>query len=273
MKKTYLTTLLLVIVAILTACSGKEEETTEKTTIKVGTSPGPYSELFLEAIQPVLEKDGYTIEVTEFTELRQADIALADNGIDLNVDQHTAYMNNFNTESGSELTALTPIPTVAAALFPGAKASLADIKEGDTIGIPQDPSNAARAYAILQKADLIKIKDGVELIKATAGDIVENNLNLEIVEMDSAQIPRTLDDLDYGVIPGSIVYASKIDPSLALIQEDVVKQYELVAVVNKKNAETAWAKAVVEAYTSDEFKKYLAENNKDGYWFIPEELT
>ncbi|MEK4425674.1 MetQ/NlpA family ABC transporter substrate-binding protein [Solibacillus sp. FSL K6-1523] len=273
MKKTYLMLLLAIMATVLVACGGKDEEGgAEKTTIKVGTSPGPYSELFLDAIKPILEKDGYIIEATEFTELRQADIALADDGVDLNVDQHTAYMNNFNTESGAELVSLTPIPTVPAALFPGKKSSLDDIAEGDVIAIPQDPSNAARAYAILQKANLIKIKDGVELIKATAADIEENKLNLEIVEMDSAQIPRTLGDLDYGVIPGSIVYASKTDPSLALLQEDVVKQYELVAVVNKKNEDTEWAKAVAAAYTSDEFKAFLEENNNEGYWFVPEEL-
>lgn len=270
MKKYILSVILIAFAIVVTACGGKDGG--DEKTIKVGTSPGPYSELFLNGIKPILEKQGYTIEATDFTDLRQADIALADDGVHLNVDQHTAYMHNFNTESGSELVAITPIPTVPAALFPGKKKSLDAVEEGDVIGIPQDPSNSARAYAILQKAGWITLKEGVEPIKATAADIAENPLKLEIIEMDSAQIPRTLLELDYGIIPGSMVYASGTDPNLALLPEDVVKQYELVAVVNKGNEDSEWAKAVVEAYRSDDFKKFLEEENNNGYWFVPEEL-
>jgi len=263
----------LLSVIFLVACGSKalsEEE--ETTTIKVGTSPGPYSELFIEAIVPILEEEGYTIETTDFTELIQADIALDEGSIDLNVDQHTAYYENFNKEKGASLTSITPIPTVPTGIFPGRKDSLDDIAEGDVIGIPKDPSNAARAYAVLQKAELITLKDDVELVKATQNDIVENELNLDIQEMDSAQIPRALDDLDYGVIPGSIVYASGLDAATSLLHEDILKDLELVAVVDEKNKDTEWAQAVKAAYESDAFKEYMDEHNQDGYWFIPEEI-
>src|SRR5690625_936092 len=156
-------------VILLAACgsentSGADED---KTTIKVRTSPGPYSELFLDAIKPILEDEGYEIETIDFTELLQADIALDEGSIDINVDQHTAYYTNFNNEKGANLVGITPIPTVPTGIFPGRKDSLEEIAEGDVIGIPKDPSNAARAYAILQKADLIKLDENVELIKAT----------------------------------------------------------------------------------------------------------
>lgn len=257
----------------LAACgSGTTGDGEEKTTIKVGTSPGPYSELFIDAIVPILEEEGYTVETTDFTELLQADIALDEGSIDLNVDQHTAYYENFNNEKGASLTSITPVPTVPTGIFPGRKDSLDDIEEGDVIGIPKDPSNAARAYAVLQKAGLITLEDNVELVKVTQNDIVENELNLDIQEMDSAQIPRALDDLDYGVIPGSIVYASGVDASLSLLQEDILKDLELVAVVDEKNKDTDWAQAVKAAYESDEFKAYMEEHNQDDYWFIPEEI-
>jgi len=262
----------LAIVLTLGACSDKEDNAADKKTIKLGTSPGPYSKLFLDAVKPILEKDGYKIEQVEFSELIQADIALTEGSIDLNVDQHTAYMENFNKEKKADLASITHIPTVPAGIFPGRKASLDEIKEGDVIAIPQDPSNAARAYALLQKADLIKLKDGVELVKATKNDIVENPHKLDIKEMDSAQIPRSLKDIDYGVIPGSIVYSSKLDASTSLLSEDVLKDLELVAVVDAKNKDAKWAKAVKNAYHSDAFKKYMDEHNKDDYWFIPEEL-
>lgn len=273
MKRFRLLWIVALISLLLVACGGEDSvEGEDKSTIKVGTSPGPYSELFLDAIKPILEEDGFEIETTDFTELLQADIALDEGSIDLNVDQHTAYYSNFNEEKGANLTKLTPIPTVPTGIFPGRKDNLEDIEEGDTIGIPKDPSNAARAYALLQKAGLIELDEDVELIKVTKNDIKENKHNIDIHEMDSAQIPRALDDLDYGVIPGSIVYASGLDASLSLIDEDILKELELVAVVDEKNKDTNWAKAIKEAYESDEFKAYMEEHNKDGYWFIPEEI-
>lgn len=257
---------------LLGACGENAAEEDDKTTINVGTSPGPYSELFVDVIAPILEDDGFTIETTDFNELLQADISLDEGSIDLNVDQHTAYYKNFNDEKGANLTSITPIPTVPTGIFPGRKDSLDEIKKNDSIGIPKDPSNAARAYAILQKADLIKLKKDIDLVNVTKNDIIENKHNLEIQEMDSAQIPRALDDLDYGVIPGSIVYSSGLDPSLSLLDEDILEELELVATIDEKNKDTKWAEAVKSAYQSDEFKSYMDKHNKDDYWFIPEEI-
>ncbi|MDP4105373.1 MAG: MetQ/NlpA family ABC transporter substrate-binding protein [Bacillota bacterium] len=266
---------LAIFTLVLTGCGKQDNKTVaskEKKEIKVGTSPGPYSELFLNGIKPILEKEGYTIKAVEFNDLQQADVALADGGVDLNVDQHTAYMENFNANSKSSLVSITHIPTVPAGIFPGKKSSLKDIQSGDTIAIPNDASNAARAYALLQKAKLIKLKEGVELAKATAADIAANPLNLKIVEMNSAQIPRTLKDIDYGVIPGSIVYASKINPDTKLLSENLLPHLILVAAVNKSSQNTQWAKDVAAAYKSSEFKDYMKKHNKNNYWFIPDEL-
>jgi len=267
--------LLLVIltIGIIAACgSGTGEEDEEKTTIKVGTSPGPYSELFIDAVQPILEEEGYMVEVQSFQELLQADVALYEGSIDVNVDQHTAYFENFNEEQGADLTKITPIPTVPTGIYPGRKDRLEDLEAGDLIAIPNDPSNAARAYAILQKAGLITLAEDVELVKATEADIIENVEDIEIQEMDSAQIPRALEDIDYGVIPGSIVYSSGLDASTSLLQEDILKDLELVAVVNKEDEDSNWAQAIKAAYESDEFKEYMEEYNEDDYWFIPEEI-
>lgn len=272
-KKTVKLLLVILTIGIIAACgSGTAEEDEEKTMIKVGTSPGPYSELFIDAIQPILEEEGYTVEVQSFQELLQADVALYEGSIDVNVDQHTAYFENFNEEQGADLTKITPIPTVPTGIYPGRKDSLEDLEAGDLIAIPNDPSNAARAYAILQKAGLITLAEDVELVKATEADIVENVENIEIQEMDSAQIPRALEDIDYGVIPGSIVYSSGLDASTSLLQEDILKDLELVAVVNKEDEDSNWAQAIKVAYESDEFKEYMEEYNEDDYWFIPEEI-
>lgn len=279
MRKIKALILLTILAIVLAACgsddageNGSEGEAEEETVITVGTSPGPYSELFIDAIQPILEEDGYTIERVDFTELLQADIALEEGSIDVNVDQHTAYYTNFNNERDANLTGLTPIPTVPTGIYPARKDSLDEVAEGDIVAIPQDPSNAARAYAILQKAGWIELEEGIELVQVTQNNIVENVHGIDIQEMDSAQIPRALEDIDFGVIPGSIAFASGVDPGTSLLHEDILKDLELVATVDAKNEDTEWAQAIKAAYESDEFKAYMEEHNTDGYWFIPEEI-
>ena len=245
---------------------------TEKKNIKIGISPGPYSELFTAAVKPILEKNGYTIEATNFSDLRQADVALTEGSIDLNVDQHTAYVTNFNKETNGKLTPITPIPTVPAGIFSNKHTSIKEVANGQKVAIPKDPSNTARAFRLLKKAGWVKIKEGANPTTLTLNDVSENTYNLDITLMESAQIPRALDDIDFAVLPGSIVYASKIDPSKSILAEDVSKELELTAVVDEKNKDSKWAKDVVAAYKSQEFKAYMAENNKNNYWFIPEEI-
>src|SRR5699024_6564802 len=273
MKK-FFPLLLMVSVAVVFAACGESTnaDAEDKETITVVTSPGTYSELFLDEIKPLLEEDGFEVETVDFSELLQADIALQEGSIDVNVDQHTAYYTNFNNERDANLTGLTPIPTVPTGIYPGRKDSLDDVEEGDIVAIPQDPSNAASAYALLEKAGWIELEEGIEVVQLTQNNIEENVHGIDIQEMDSAQIPRALEDIDYGVIPGSIVYASGVDASTSLLHEDIQKDLELVATVDEKNADTEWAQAIKAAYESDEFKAYMEEHNQDGYWFIPEEL-
>lgn len=250
----------------------KDEAKEEKKELTLGTSPGPYDVLFIDAIKPILEKKGYTIKTIDFAELQLSNIAISEGSVDFNASQHTAYMNNFNKNKNTNLAAVTYIPTVPAGIFSSKHKSLDAVKKGSKIAVPQDPSNTARALALLQKAGWIKLKDGVELIKATKNDIVENKNNIEITEMDSLQIPRNLDEFDFAVLPGSIVYSAKIDAKTSLLSEDVLKELQLVLTVDGKNKDSKWAKDIAEAYKSKEFKEYMNEHNKDNYWFIPDEL-
>ena len=243
-----------------------------KENITVGTSPGPYSELFMDGIVPILEDQGYTVTERVFTELRQVDVALQEGAIDVNVDQHLAYMNNFNKEANAELVAITPIPTVPTGIHSATKGSIDEVVDGDIVAIPDDASNTARALLVLQKAGWIKLDESIEPMASTKDNIIENPYNLDIVEMSSAQIPRSLSDVSYGVIPGSILYAAGLSSNDSLLNEDILPQLVLHAIVNRGNEETDWAEAIVEAYRSDEFKAHLNEVNTDNYWFIPDEL-
>ncbi|CAK1223655.1 MetQ/NlpA family ABC transporter substrate-binding protein [Fructobacillus tropaeoli] len=272
MKKRYwLTGLILILIVIAGIWSFyPHQSNSKKGTITLASSPGPYSELFLKGVKPILEKEGYTVENKSFTNLLNADIALNEGQVDLNVDQHTAYLNNFNKEKNGKLTALTKIPTVPMGLYPAQKHSLKSVSDGDTIAVPNDPSNTARAYQLLEKAGWIKLRSGVNPITATKNDIVENKYNLNFKEIDSSTIPRVTNDFSYVILPGSVAYNAKVSSKKMLVAEKIQNDYYLVATTTKKNADTKWAKAVKKAYESKEFADYVKKHNDDNYWVIPQ---
>lgn len=254
----------------LVACgtdSGADDDT-----IHVGTSPGPYSVLFQEGVDPILTDAGYTVEYTDFTDLQQADVAVSEGSVDLNVDQHTSYMENFNNETGSDLAAITPIPTVPAGLYSERHDGLDAVADGHTVGIPADASNQARAFLMLADAGWITLDPDANPGLLTSADIQDNPNNLDIQTMDSATIPRSLADLDWGVIPGSISYSSGVDQQLQYFQEDLRPELILQAVVRSEDADSEWAQAVVDAYNDPAFHDFLAEENENDYWFVPEEI-
>ncbi|WP_078057138.1 MetQ/NlpA family ABC transporter substrate-binding protein [Corynebacterium provencense] len=258
------------LLAGATACADDQNGGTDGHTVRVAASPGPYTELFRDGVAPILEDEGYTVEFQDFSELQQADIALQEGSADLNVDQHTAYMEAFNSDSGADLAALTKIPTVPAGLFSSRHTSVDQVADGQTVSIPDDTSNTSRAYRILVQAGWLTLKPGTDDTKITASDIAENPHNLKISTVDSSIIPRSLDDVDWAVIPGARSYAAGTDPKLQVLQEQLLPALILVAVTTSDKVDSDWAKAVVAAYNSDRFAEYMAGHNADNYWFVPE---
>lgn len=258
----------------LTACGDESSDSAEgdSQTIRVATSPGPYSELFEDAVGPILEKDGYTVEYTSFTDLTQADIALNEGSADLNVDQHTAWMDVFNEEKGGNLASITEVPTVPAGLYSDKYTDIEEVADGQTVGIPMDGSNKSRALHLLVDAGWITLRDDADEALIAESDIAENPHNLEITPMDSANLSRSLPDLDWAVIPGSMSYSAGLDPQLQVFQENLRPELILVAVTTEDKADEPWTEAVAEAYRSDEFKEYFDANNENNYWFLPESL-
>ena len=247
------------------------DTTGDKKEIVYGKSQGPYTELFEAAIVPILEKEGYTVNGVDFSDLQTADIGLNDGDVDVNVEQHTAYMENFNANYTADLVALSPIPTVPAGVYSAKYKSVDEIPDGAKVAVPNDASNTARCYLMLQKIGWIKLADDVDPSAVTQDDIVENPHNIEFTEMKSLTIPAAIQDFDYVAITGSVVYNAGIDPSTALATEDIQDHLVLQVVVKEENKDAEWAKAIVDAYHSDEFKQYMEENN-DGLWWIPDEL-
>ncbi len=232
---------------------------------------GPYTELFEEAIIPILEKKGYTFTVSEL-DLNQADAAITAGDADVSVEQHSAFMKAYNEQSGGNLVALTKIPTVPASVFSEKHKSLDEIGEGQVIAIPQDAGNQARAFVMLQDLGWIKLKDGTNFATASVEDVESNPKNLEFYELQTSYIATSLADFDYGVITGSVVYNAGIDPSTALFNENLSEDFWLQVVVNADNADSQWAKDIVDAYQSEEFLNWIKENNGPKYnklWSIP----
>lgn len=266
---------LAVLTAVLAAGCGKKESSSageEKKELTYAKGSGPYTILFEEHIIPILEKQGYTFKVSELS-LQYADEAIADGDVDFSVEQHIAYMNEFNKSYNSNLVALTPIPTVPASIFSETHSSLDEISDGMKIAVPQDEGNMARAFVMLQDIGWIKLKEGTDYATASPEDVAENPYNLEFLDIATNIIATTLADYDYGIITGSIVYNAGIDPSTALFNENLTEKFWLQVVVKDADKNTQWAKDIVAAYQSKEFTDWLKANNDSEYrnlWSIPE---
>ncbi|MCX8729850.1 hypothetical protein J3U66_05600 [Gilliamella sp. B2969] len=258
---------------LLTACdnSSKQANNQTKKEISMGVSPGPYNELFKDAVKPILESEGYKVKLVSFPHLLESDVALSEGSIDLTVAQHTAYMNVFNAQRKANLKPVVHVPSVPAAIFSNKYNSLQQVFKGAKVAIPQDASNAARSYNLLEKAGWIKLKPNTNPIIVSKNDIEQNIAGINIIEMDSANIPRVMNDLDFAVIPGSIVYSANIDPNKALLLETIIPDLEIMVVVNAGNENSQWAQDVKRIYQSQQFKDYMQAHNQNGYWVMPQE--
>lgn len=276
--KLFLLTTLIISGAALMGCTKKAESNKNadpaKKTLTYSRSQGPYTVLFENAIKPILEEKGYTLKGYDYSELALADDALNGGDVDFNVEQHTAYAQNYNKGNNGHLVPITPIPTVPASMFSSHYKSADEIKniKKPKVAVPNDPANTARAYVLLQKIGWITLRENVNLSTVTSEDIASNPYNIQFTEMKSLNIPQVQDDFDFVIITGSIVYNAGIDASTALAKEDVLPHLILQVVVREDNVNSQWAKDLVGAYHSAEFKAYLEKTNyENGLFWIPKE--
>lgn len=259
MKKRILSCLLVGILAIGLVGCGKSSASNEKL-IKIGVSPVPHKEI-VENIKPQLKESGYDLEIVEFTDYVTPNTALADGSIDANYFQHTAYLNETVESKGLDLVSIAEIHLEPMGLYSKTIKNIKDIKDGAKIAIPNDPSNEARALRLLEKANLIKLKEG-ELV--TPKDIVDNPKNIKFEELEAAQLPRTLDEFDGAIINGNYALESGLDVSKdSLIVEDkndkAAKDNRNILVVKKGNEESEKIKALKKALTSKECSQFINE--------------
>jgi D-methionine transport system substrate-binding protein len=231
--------------------------------LKVGVAPGPYGDLFKKAIKPGLEKKGYKVEIKEFSDYVQPNLALSNGSINVNLFQHLPYLEKFAKDKGLKISpirfakgAKAPItvPTAGLGLYSRKVKSLDQLKSGDEITLANDPTNLARALRLLQKHGLIKLKSDIDPTKASEKDIAENPKGLKIRPIEAAQIPRSLDSVALAVINGNYAIAAGIPLSSAIIKEELDENLKLVIAVRSDDLEKPFVTDIRAVVESQEFR-------------------
>lgn len=182
-----------------------------KDTIKFGTCPGPYGDMIKYAIKPGLEEKGYKVEIIEFSDYVQPNLALGKGEVDANMFQHSIYLENFKTEHSLELSNLINIPTVGLGIYSNKYTDLSQVETGATLTVPNDVTNLRRALKEAQNAGLLTIDETVDVTSFSEKNIKDNPLNLTITPVEAAQLPRTLQSSDLAAIPGNYALSAGID--------------------------------------------------------------
>lgn len=256
----------LVAVLALTAfvgCTGNDTKTEDQTTkLIVGASPTPHAEI-LEVAKEILADEGIELEIKEFEDYVLPNMAVDSGDIDANYFQHQPYLDSFNESNGTDIVTVAKIHYEPYGIYAGNTASLKDLKKGAKVAVTNDPTNEGRALLLLEQEGLIKLKENAGL-EATPLDIVENPLNLEIVELEAAIIPRSLGEVDIAVINGNYAIAAGLNVSkdaLAYEAADSIaaETYANVLCVKAGNEDNEAVKALVKALTSDKVKKFIED--------------
>lgn len=256
-------TIISILLMALTGCSSSSAATTEpEKVLKVGVCAGPYGDMFTEAIQPSLEEKGYTVEIVEFSDYVQPNKALAAGEIDLNLFQHSTYLTNFAKENSLDLTFIKEVPTAAMGIFSEKYKTINDIEDGATVAIPNDATNLSRAIRVLAQTNIITIDPAVDPKTATQSTLSSNPKNLQFVEIEAPQLPRSLDSVGIAVINGNYALSSGLNLSDALYNEKLSEGYINGVAVRTEDKDSDFAKDVIAAIESDAFKRVIEDPSK-----------
>lgn len=252
---------LLALSVVITGCGSKNTpapSATDKKTIKVGATPVPHAEI-LNVIKPILEKDGINLVIVEMNDYVRPNMAVAEKELDANFFQHIPYLTKFSAERKLDLTYTAAVHIEPMGIYSKKVKNLNELTNGAQIGIPNDPTNGGRALALLAKAGIIKLKDGVG-VTATINDITDNPKNAKIRELEAAQLPRSLDDLTLAVINTNFALEAKLVPAKdALFIEQKDSPYVNILTVRKGDENRPEIQKLTKALTSEEVKKFINE--------------
>lgn len=224
--------------------------------LKVGVTAGPHAQIF-EQVKKVAEKEGLKIQVIEFSDYVQPNAALAAGDLDANSYQHKPYLDAQIADRGYKLAAVGYTVNFPIGLYSKKVKKLEDLKDGAKFGIPNDPTNGGRVLLVLQEKGLIKLRDGAGL-KATPLDVVSNPKKIRFVELDAAQLPRSLDDLDASAVNTNFALSAGLNPGKdAIAQESAKSPYVNLIAVRAADKNKPWVTKLVKAYQSEEVRQFI----------------
>lgn len=255
MKKFAAVILALVLTLTLSAAAMADDNT-----ITVGASVTPHAEI-LEVVKPILAEQGYNLEIVEYMDYILPNTATESGEIDANYFQHELYLSDFNAENGTHLVSVLGVHYEPFGIYAGKSDSIENVADGATIAVPNDGTNEGRALMLLEELGLITLSDEAT-VTATKLDIVENPHNLDIVEMEAAQLPRVLGEVDYAVINGNYAIQGglKIADALAVENsesESIKNYYVNVLVVKEGNENNEAVQALVAALQTQEVADFI----------------
>jgi D-methionine transport system substrate-binding protein len=226
--------------------------------LRIGVTPGPHAQI-LEAVKPIAAAKGLDIRIVEFSDYVVPNTALAAGEIEANSFQHRPYLDNQKADRGFKIEAVAQTVNFPIGVYSKKHAGIEAIPAAATIAIPNDPTNGGRALLLLQDKGLIKLTDAVGL-KPTVADVVGNPKKLKFVEIDAAQAPRVLPDVDAAVINTNYASQAGLNPVKdAILREDPKGPYVNLIAVRSEDKDKPWVKSLVESYQSPEVKRFVEE--------------
>ncbi|WP_240376734.1 MetQ/NlpA family ABC transporter substrate-binding protein [Bacillus piscicola] len=264
---------------IISACgnSGGEEVSEQgiegdeaKKEMTMGFGVGTYEEQFRKGILPILEEQGYTVDIKTFSQNMQVNPAMDEGAIDASVFQSTAYMEGINTELNTNMARLAFAPGAPQGLYSTRHSSLDEVEDGTTVAFPNDPVNQERAARILEELGWITIDEDAGTTDFNVNSIHPGDYDIQVEILDPAQILVSLDDVDYGVVNGNYIANSGRKITEALKIENTPEEHRIIVSINEKDLDSQWAKDLKAAYESPEFEEYINSEGKYDGFILPE---
>lgn len=251
--------------ALVSGCGSsekKEASTPQNKVIKIGATAGPHADV-VHAVADEAKKQGINVEVIEFSDYITPDKALAEGDLDLNSYQHVPFLANFAKQNNAKLVPIGNTILMRMGIYSNKIHDINAVPDGSVVAIPNDPTNGGRGLVLLEKAGLIKLKEGVGF-KATAADVAENPKHLKFKELEAAQLPRSLDDVDLAVITMNYVMSSGMDVKKQGLfwEKDDEPLAVMVLAAREKDKDNPTYKKIADLFHSDAVKKFIGEKFK-----------
>lgn len=228
-------------------------------TLRVGVTPGPHAEVMEVVAEIAAEEYGLTIEILEFSDYVVPNVALADGELDFNSFQHEPYLDNQKRDRGFDIVAVAPTMVFPMGFYSNEYDSFDDVPDGASVAVPNDPTNGGRALLLLQSEGLLKVDEEAGLTPNIL-DVVENPRDFQLIELEAAQLPRSLDDVDVAAINTNYAVDAGMNPTEdAILREGPDSPYMNVIAVRSEDAEAEWLDQVIDAYHSDQVREFVEE--------------